>query len=385
MPSGRRQRGVRSRLRGPVRHQGAADRLGRVRLAVAPADPRQAGDAARGHHALRHRLRGRRAGPGRRDLRLRPEDVDEGGHAGRAGRSLHDRGCRADRVPEGRRAQRGLCDAARRRERALRRDDPDPLDRLDGAVPGERARVPAGPRGAGRASGPPRQQVPLRRLRRRRRVVALGGEGLRRRPRGLPAGHQDLAARPDPRQPAAAGELPERGRRSRLARDPGEPARHHDQLPEPEGSRRPQRPRARLGLVPGRQVGGALGEAGREGARAGSVFSWGWQEWNKKEMDPDKPKAACVWLWGRTRSLCNAPRMLGKGFNRSADAQGRSSCRTASSAAPTASAPSAAAPRLARGTDRRPRRRPQRAVRAARRGIASVRSRATPCSRRNRR
>lgn len=49
----------------------------------------------------------------------------------------------------------------------------------------------------------------------------------------------------------------------------------------------------------------------------GSIFSWGWQEWNKKEMDPDKPKAACVWLWGRTRSLCNAPRMLGKGFNRS--------------------------------------------------------------------
>jgi hypothetical protein len=52
----------------------------------------------------------------------------------------------------------------------------------------------------------------------------------------------------------------------------------------------------------------------------GSVFSWGWQEWNKKEMDPDKPKAACVWLWGRTRSLCNAPRMLGKGFNRSVTA-----------------------------------------------------------------
>jgi hypothetical protein len=52
----------------------------------------------------------------------------------------------------------------------------------------------------------------------------------------------------------------------------------------------------------------------------GSVFSWGWQEWNKKEMDPDKPKAACVWLWGRTRSLCNAPRMLGKGFNRSLSA-----------------------------------------------------------------
>ena len=49
----------------------------------------------------------------------------------------------------------------------------------------------------------------------------------------------------------------------------------------------------------------------------GSIFSWGWQEWNKREMDPDKPKAACVWLWARRQSLCNAPRMLGKTFNRS--------------------------------------------------------------------
>jgi hypothetical protein len=49
----------------------------------------------------------------------------------------------------------------------------------------------------------------------------------------------------------------------------------------------------------------------------GSVFSWGWQMWNSREMDPDKPKAACVWLWARTRSLCNAPHMLGKSFDRS--------------------------------------------------------------------
>ena len=49
----------------------------------------------------------------------------------------------------------------------------------------------------------------------------------------------------------------------------------------------------------------------------GSIFSWGWQEWNKKEMDPDKPKAACVWLWARARHLCNAPRMLGETFDRS--------------------------------------------------------------------
>jgi len=49
----------------------------------------------------------------------------------------------------------------------------------------------------------------------------------------------------------------------------------------------------------------------------GSVFSWGWQEWNAKEMDPAKPRAACVWLWARTPRLCNAPRFLGHGFDRS--------------------------------------------------------------------
>jgi hypothetical protein len=49
----------------------------------------------------------------------------------------------------------------------------------------------------------------------------------------------------------------------------------------------------------------------------GSVFSWGWQMWNRREMDPDKPKAACVWLWARARRLCNAPRSLGKEFHRS--------------------------------------------------------------------
>src|SRR5262249_27010182 len=51
--------------------------------------------------------------------------------------------------------------------------------------------------------------------------------------------------------------------------------------------------------------------------RLGSVFSWGWQMWNSKEIDPAKPKAACVWLWARTNRLCNAPRFLGPSFDRS--------------------------------------------------------------------
>ena len=52
-------------------------------------------------------------------------------------------------VRQGRRAHRGLRDAAHRRERALRRGTPDSVDRLDRAVPRERARVPAGPAAKG--------------------------------------------------------------------------------------------------------------------------------------------------------------------------------------------------------------------------------------------
>ena len=51
--------------------------------------------------------------------------------------------------------------------------------------------------------------------------------------------------------------------------------------------------------------------------RLGSVFSWGWQEWNRKERDATKPKAACVWLWARKPTLCNAPRKVGSRFDRS--------------------------------------------------------------------
>jgi hypothetical protein len=51
----------------------------------------------------------------------------------------------------------------------------------------------------------------------------------------------------------------------------------------------------------------------------GSVWSWGWGEWatRPEEYDPDKPAAACVYLWARDRSLCNGPKLAGKGFNAS--------------------------------------------------------------------
>ena len=50
-----------------------------------------------------------------------------------------------------------------------------------------------------------------------------------------------------------------------------------------------------------------------------SIWSWGWAEWKTTpgEMDPAKPRAACVYLWTRSPTLCNGPRAAGKGFVRS--------------------------------------------------------------------
>jgi hypothetical protein len=50
---------------------------------------------------------------------------------------------------------------------------------------------------------------------------------------------------------------------------------------------------------------------------AGSVWSWGWAEWSAAEGDPDKPAAACAWLWARSSALCDAPTTIGASFDAS--------------------------------------------------------------------
>jgi hypothetical protein len=49
----------------------------------------------------------------------------------------------------------------------------------------------------------------------------------------------------------------------------------------------------------------------------GTIWSWGWGEWAPADRDPDKPAAACVYLWTRDHSLCNGPAMAGPGFDES--------------------------------------------------------------------
>ncbi|HVU78895.1 MAG TPA: hypothetical protein VHC67_15065 [Gaiellaceae bacterium] len=45
------------------------------------------------------------------------------------------------------------------------------------------------------------------------------------------------------------------------------------------------------------------------------VWSWGWPSFSTAGNDPDKPAAACVYLWARSQSLCDGPYTAGKGFD----------------------------------------------------------------------
>jgi hypothetical protein len=45
-----------------------------------------------------------------------------------------------------------------------------------------------------------------------------------------------------------------------------------------------------------------------------TLWTWGWGTFGPDSVDPDKPVAACTWLWARDTSLCDAPSMAGPGF-----------------------------------------------------------------------
>lgn len=98
-------------------------------------------------------------------------------------------------------------------------------------------------------------------------------------------------------------------------------------------------PRERQGLMLGFQVAPRAG--GREGLqpsaawfryvkwnalaarqvaleeRLASVWSWGWGNLSAAAKDPDKPAAACVYLWARDAGLCDGRSAAGPGFDAS--------------------------------------------------------------------
>ena len=47
------------------------------------------------------------------------------------------------------------------------------------------------------------------------------------------------------------------------------------------------------------------------------IWSWGWPAFSAAGEDPDKPAAACVYLWARDQSLCDGPALAGPGFDAS--------------------------------------------------------------------
>ncbi len=87
-------------------------------------------------------------------------------------------------------------------------------------------------------------------------------------------------------------------------------------------------PASRVGLMLGFQSGGSVGRAGLQPTSAwleyvklatlaakqvsselgiASVWDWGWGTLSAAGADPDKASAACVALWARDPSLCDAP------------------------------------------------------------------------------
>ena len=51
--------------------------------------------------------------------------------------------------------------------------------------------------------------------------------------------------------------------------------------------------------------------------RIEGIWSWGWPAFSAAGADPDKPAAACVYLWARDNSLCDGPALAGPGFDAS--------------------------------------------------------------------
>jgi hypothetical protein len=97
-------------------------------------------------------------------------------------------------------------------------------------------------------------------------------------------------------------------------------------------------PASRIGLMLGFQSGGLYGRVGLQPVEAwlevvkwnalaarqvakelsvSTVWSWGWGTFGPASVDPEKPLAACAYLWTRDSTLCDAPTMSGGRLNTS--------------------------------------------------------------------
>ena len=195
-----------------------------------------------------------------------------------------------------------------------RADDAVVADEHD--LPPERARLPADARGARRAAVPARQQRPVH----RRRRPATGGA---RSPRSRTSSGRSTSRRPRSGSRARCS-----GRASCASPSGrGSPASlRSGSRPRGSGScsdSRPRRARADArgssstsGCRPSKWQALAARQAA-EDLHSATVWSWGWGTFGTRGVDPDKPAAACVYLWTRSPTLCDGPSWAGDGFDAS--------------------------------------------------------------------
>ena len=175
-------------------------------------------------------------------------------------------------------------------------------------------------RGEGRATVPAPLEARHTPRPGRGRLVALGRAGGRPRPGGLtPQGLKVSAQGAVRRQPPAAGdECASRMEDPIEIGVPTVPARTDDA----HYRARPPTPGGREGLR-GSRAGSDAGPSGRRSAsRQGVaaelqpcerlVVGLGGVQPGRRGNDPDKPKAACAWLWTRDHALCDAPALAGQ-------------------------------------------------------------------------
>ena len=54
------------------------------------------------------------------------------------------------------------------------------------------------------------------------------------------------------------------------------------------------------------QVHAVMGQVAQDEG-VSTIWSWGWANFGPQSVDPDKPAAACVYLWSRDQTLCDGP------------------------------------------------------------------------------
>ena len=149
--------------------------------------------------------------------------------------------------------------------------------------------------------------------------MAAGGLGLGHRARGLRRRADDLEGGAVARLTRAARLVPLGAAVVPLDQRAHRPPGGDPRVPVGHRLCRSRGPAADQQLARGRQARGPRGASGRERVGIASVWSWGWGTFDTAGADPDKPIAACTYLWTRDPALCDVLAQVDGDFNGSTD------------------------------------------------------------------